>query len=289
MKILVFIVVIILLILCECIRELRRFKITHYTVTSAKLSELSKEKKVILLSDLHNHCYGKNNADLIQAIQNQQPDIILIAGDMLVGKKGESVEIAASLIERLPNICPVCYGNGNHEQRMKEHPEKYGDTYVKYKKRLQASGVIFLENNSRIRMMDETVLEIYGLELPMTCYEKFKKEKLMQKTMVKCLGTSNANLYQILIAHNPIYFEAYRTWGADLVVSGHLHGGVARIPGWRGVITPQGFLFPPYSGEKTTKEQSTIVVSKGLGTHTVNLRLCNPAEVVVIHLQSEEK
>ena len=69
--------------------------------------------------------------------------------------------------------------------------------------------------------------------------------------------------------------EAYKEWGSDLILSGHLHGGCVRLPGIGGVITPQAFLFPKYSGEMTVEREQTIIVSKGLGTHTFNVRLFN--------------
>ena len=70
------------------------------------------------------------------------------------------------------------------------------------------------------------------------------------------------NSYHILLAHNPFYMEAYKEWGADLILSGHLHGGCVRLPGIGGVITPQAFLFPKYSGEMTVEGEQTIIVSQ---------------------------
>ena len=93
--------------------------------------------------------------------------------------------------------------------------------------------------------------------------------------------------YQILLAHNPAYVEAYRKWGADLILSGHLHGGIVRIPGIGGVIAPDLTLFPKYSGDIYRKEDATVVVSKGLGAHSVPIRLLNPAEMVVLVLNED--
>ena len=84
-----------------------------------------------------------------------------------------------------------------------------------------------------------------------------------------------------------MYFEDYKEWGADLVLAGHLHGGVIRIPGIGGLISPQAVLIPKYSGELTKEDGSYMSLSKGLGTHTVNLRIFNPAELIVLHLCAE--
>ena len=101
------------------------------------------------------------------------------------------------------------------------------------------------------------------------------------------MGKKDSTNYQILLAHNPMYAETYLEWGADLILSGHLHGGIVRIPGLGGVVSPQFRLFPKYSGEHTEKNGKSVVVSKGLGTHTIKIRFLNPAEVVVLHLSGK--
>ena len=80
--------------------------------------------------------------------------------------------------------------------------------------------------------------------------------------------------------------KEYLAWGADLILSGHLHGGMVRIPGIGGVIGPDFVLFPKYSGEMRRVGDQTVIVSNGLGTHTIHIRLFNPAEVVVLSLNN---
>ena len=93
--------------------------------------------------------------------------------------------------------------------------------------------------------------------------------------------------YQILLAHNPAYVPVYKEWGADLILSGHLHGGVMRIPGIGGVIGPDFTIFPKYSGDIYREGDATIVVSKGLGVHSIPVRLFNPAELIVLEMEIE--
>ena len=89
------------------------------------------------------------------------------------------------------------------------------------------------------------------------------------------------------MAHNPAYMDAYLEWGADMILSGHLHGGLVRVPVLGGIVTPQGFLFPKYSGEMTKVGDQTVIVSRGLGTHTLNIRFFNTPELVCICLGGE--
>lgn len=242
---------------------------------------------MLLLSDLHNNCYGEKNKKLLEAVQNAHPDVIFIAGDMLVGKKGASMDIAENLVEKLSEIAPVYYGNGNHEQRMKEELEKYGNVYETYKAKLLKYGIHFLENEKTELSWDGISVHVYGIEIPMTCYTRGKKVSFELEEMEKLIGKAEKENYNILLAHNPAFTPTYLKWGADLSLSGHLHGGVMRIPYLGGVITPQMKLFPKYSGELTVEGQSAVVVSKGLGTHTIKIRFLNPAELIVLHLNGE--
>ena len=277
----------------EIYRELHHFRVTHYTIESQKFKGFSRDLNLIFLSDLHNRVYGEKNEPLLQAIRNEKPDLILIGGDMLVGKEDASYDIALDFTSQLPEIAPVLYATGNHEQRMREKPEIYQAAYADYRQQLKDRGVLFLENGS-CRIEAGTVrLEISGVELPSASYKKLKKLPIQASDIAEYLhkdsvSVTEDSVYRILLAHNPAYMNAYKGWGADLILSGHLHGGVMRLPGIGGVITPQAFLFPKYSGEMTKEGEQTIIVSRGLGTHTINIRLFNQPEVVSICLKRSE-
>lgn len=272
----------ILIILAEIVRELRSFIVTRYQIVSGKWSSAEGKCRIVFLSDLHNRVYGKNNDRLFHAIRRQKPDIILAGGDMLVGKNGYDYCPAADFMKRLPSICPVYCANGNHEQRMKERPGLYEQSYEEYKEELLAAGIQFLENESAEFLCKGVPVRVTGLEIPKDGYAKLRKKGPDAAAVKKCIGDCDENFYQILLAHNPSYMETYLKWGADLVLSGHFHGGVVRIPGFGGVISPGFRLFPGYSGGCYKKGEQTAVVSRGLGSHTIPVRLFNSAEVIVL-------
>ena len=277
----------------EIYRELHHFRVTHYTIESQKFKGFSRDLNLIFLSDLHNRVYGEKNEPLLQAIRNEKPDLILIGGDMLVGKEDASYDIALDFTSQLPEIAPVLYATGNHEQRMREKPEIYQAAYADYRQQLKDRGVLFLENGSCRIEAGTVLLEISGVELPSASYKKLKKLPIQASDIAEYLhkdsvSVTEDSVYRILLAHNPAYMNAYKGWGADFILSGHLHGGVMRLPGIGGVITPQAFLFPKYSGEMTKEGEQTIIVSRGLGTHTINIRLFNQPEVVSICLKRSE-
>lgn len=271
-----------LIILAEIIRELRSFIVTRYQITSGKWRQASGRCRIVFLSDLHNQIYGKNNDRLFYAVLKQKPDVILAGGDMLVGKNGYDYRAAAEFMKRLPSICPVYYANGNHEQRMKEYPESYEQSYREYKEELLSAGIRFLENESEEFLCKGVPVRVTGLEIPGRGYARRRRKGPDPGTLKRCIGDSDKDCYQILLAHNPCYMETYLKWGADLVLSGHLHGGIVGLPGPRGLISPGFRLFPRYSGGCYKKGEQTAVVSRGLGSHTIPCRLFNPAEVIIL-------
>ena len=266
--IIIFILILLILAAGEIYRETHTFRVRKYKVKTKKNIGIQNCVKVIFLSDLHNCVYGNKNDKLYKAIQAEMPDMILIGGDMLVAKEGSSVQEALEFVKKLPHICQVYYTNGNHEQRMKENTDIYGDTYERYKAKLENCGVCFLENKAENIEKNGMKFSIYGLELDSSVNRKFKKADVTEKTVEEKIGKKGKD-YSILMAHNPAYMDAYKKWGADLILSGHLHGGLVRCPGIGAVVTPQGFLFPKYSGEMRREGEQTIVVSRGLGSHTI--------------------
>lgn len=243
----------------------------------------------VLLADMHNHIYGPHNELLLEAVEAQMPDAVLSAGDMLIGHSEHSFVPALELFQRLrKKKLPVFYGNGNHEYRMRMEPKCYGSMYQEYAKGLRDCGVILLENQSIPFEKNGLEMRIYGFELDGRYYQKLHQEHFHTRELTKVLGTPSHEVYNILLAHNPVYFDNYAAWGADLTVSGHLHGGIIRIPGSGGVISPQAKLFPKYDAGHFRKDGKDLIVSRGLGTHTVNIRIFNPAELSVIHLSPEK-
>lgn len=288
MKYIIIFLIICFLIFVEWMREIHTFKITKYQIFSNKLSGIKKERKIVFLSDLHSYTYGKNNEKLICAIKNEKPDYIIVAGDMVVAKPGESINIACDCLKDLAAICDVYFANGNHEQRMKENTKMFGNSFIEFQRKLDESGVKTLPNKKAELTWDNIPVEIYGLEMPTSKYKKFQKQTFTKKEAEEFLGTPNHESYNIMIAHNPLFVDSYLEWGADLVLSGHFHGGVVRLPWLGGIITPDLSLFPKFSGEMTKVGDASVVVSKGIGIHTIKVRLFNPAEVVVMHINGTE-
>lgn len=265
-----------------------RFVIREYTIETDKIN---KKQTFVVMADLHNRTYGKENEKLLKALDEVCPDMVLVAGDMLTAKPGKSFETAASFMEKVAEKYPVYYGLGNHEYRMKIYEEDYGDAFKRYTDRLKKVGIIVLDNQTAEVTLSgcsgkeqEEKLRITGVSIERKYYKRFRKTKMEENYLKTTIGEPKAEDYQILLAHNPEYFEEYATWGADLVLSGHVHGGIMRLPILGGVISPKLVLFPKYDGGRFEYGNATMILSRGLGMHTLPIRIFNPAELVVIHL-----
>lgn len=285
--ILAILVVLVLFFLIVIIVDGNRFVVKKYKVSTEKTKHFH---KIVVLADLHGKEYGYQNEKLLEAIEQQNPTAVFVAGDMLVAKPGEEFGHVLRFLGELQKNYPVYYGNGNHEYRLKIYPETYGDMADRYAEGLSHIGICPLCNEST-RVEDEKIV-IYGLEIDKEYYKRGRKIKMSATYLEEKLGKPDKNKYNILLAHNPEYFKAYAAWGADLVLAGHVHGGIMRLPFLGGVIAPTFRLFPKYSGglykEKNEDGNvSVMILSNGLGSHTIPLRIFNPGELVVLELDSE--
>lgn len=255
-----------------------RFRVVKYDLMSSKVKKVH---RYVVLSDLHNKEYGKKNKKLLKKINKLNPEGILIAGDILTAKPQKSYDVALELIKKLSLKYPIYYGMGNHETRLFLYPEKYGDMGISYEQDLKACNVRLLKNE----MIEcEDSIRIHGLDMKRDYYKRFKKYPMDESYLKDTLGEISADKYEILLAHNPDYFEEYASWGADLVLSGHVHGGMMRLPILGGVVSPAFKLFPKYDGGLFKQGKSVMILSRGLGMHTIPIRIFNPGELVLIKI-----
>lgn len=265
---------------CWCmIWDSNRFVVQKYYLQTEKLEE---EVRFLFLSDLHNKEYGPGNVRLLEEIQKQNPDFILIGGDMLNAKPGASFEKTVSFLKVLSSKYKVYYALGNHEYRARIYPETYGTLYNDFRSALKDTGIRFLDNEHV--QIGEKKIWITGLTIDKYYYKRFVKRKMKPGYLESVLGEKSGDQYQILLAHNPDYFRDYAQWKPDLVLSGHVHGGVIKLPFLGGVVAPSLRPFPHYDGGLFEEYGCKMILSRGLGMHTIPVRLFNPGELILVEL-----
>ncbi len=262
------------------IRDMNRFVVREYTFTSDKVT---KEATFAFLSDLHDKSYGKDNIKLLNAIEKTKPDALLVGGDMIVATPGKENKKAKAFMQTLAVRYTIFHGMGNHEYRSDLYRDEYGNMYDEYSKPLLEKGVKFLRNEAVV--LEDCNIEIRGVEIDRKYYKRFTVRHMEDAYIEEILGANNGNRYEILLAHNPDYFKQYAAYGADLTLSGHVHGGIIRMPWLGGIASPAVRFFPKYNGGLYQKDKAAMVVSCGLGTHTLPMRIFNPAELIVIHIK----
>ncbi len=270
---------------------MKKIDLTEYTVETGKFSRGFSGFKFAVMSDLHSNCYGIDLHELNRLLRRAKPDAVLIAGDMFNAHLKDRPERVMEYLAVLAGHYPVFFAPGNHEYRMKIYTDVFGERYYEIREYLTERGVVFLEDETVTLEKEGERLLLSGVEIDMCFYRRFTRPVMGGGIMDMHLGTADKGVYNLLLAHNPDYFYRYARWGADLTVSGHVHGGVVRLPGLGGLASPTGAFFPRYNSGiynckcgASPEDGSLMLVSRGLGAHTVPLRINNDPELVVLKI-----
>ncbi len=260
--------------------ENHMLQISEYQIMSKEVPKAFDGYRIVQLSDLHSKCFGNDNERLIRKIHLANPDLVVMTGDMST-RNDRTHEVFYHLAETIGTIYPCYYVVGNHEQNMKK------TELNKFFSHLSELGIHVMKNDRVEIQRDGESIDLYGLWFPLKYYREAKdayhKEKFGGKDMKRAMGRVQDH-YGILLTHNPLSFETYSDWGADLTLGGHVHGGMIRLPFIGGLLSPERQFFPKYSGGVYDRNGKKLVVSRGLGSGIFGARIFNCPEVVVITL-----
>lgn len=272
------------LVVLESIRECRSLRVKRYKLTSEKINQNG--IRAIMLADYHNNIPVKEK--VLKKLRELRPDIVLVAGDMVVANNESRADIAdtAKLLNEMAGLCPVIYGMGNHERGLQEGVHDTAGIWETYKKSL-SKNVIILDNSAVDMVIGENKLHIMGLSLSMEYYTRLTAKPLDDTVLKDSVGYAAASSYNILIGHNPDYFPVYTGLSTELILSGHNHGGLVRLPILGGILSPRLHIFPKYDYGKYTSGMTNMLVTNGLGAHSIKIRINNIPELVYIEINSK--
>ena len=278
---LIILIIVAVIVFIRIIYELNHLTLKRYQVSSQKIKS-DENLRLAYVVDLHNKNYGDRNKKLARMVSSQHPDAIIIGGDMITARTKGSDENAINALERLSEIAPVYYAPGNHELFLKID-KKLSERCRHYRMELDSMDVCYLENR-KIPLTEN--IELYGLDIDQKYYNKFgHREKLTSRDVRELLGNVDKDKFNILLAHTPEFFKAYSGNGYDLVLSGHYHGGVIRLPNGKGLITPKFEFFPKHCGGAYRSRYTNMIVSRGAGSHGLGIRLNNEPEILIIDIK----
>ena len=225
--------------------------------------------RIVQLSDLHAREHGKNHEKLLKAVAEQEPDLIAITGD-LIDKNGQ-LDTVAPLLEALRALAPVYYVTGNHEYSTDELGALYALMEQLDIRPLRNEYVILERGGDRMILA--------GVEDPNGDINMKSPETLLAEIRTQV----GQDAYVVLLAHRYELAERYAQAGANLILSGHAHGGLVRLPFTDGLIGPGHDILPEHtSGLYTLSGGAQLVVSRGLAQVQFIPRLFNPLHLPVI-------
>lgn len=249
---------------------------THYKIESSRLPEAFNHFKIVSVSDLHNAKFGKDNGVIIRAVKEEKPDIIAITGDLVDYSKTD-IATAEALVKELVKIAPCYYVTGNHEVWL-------GEKYNRLEKILLDASVTVLRDKTVNLTENNQTIQLAGLDDPdFSDRASYNQQEILENTLADMSLTDD---YCVLLSHRPETFGAYVNKNIDLVLSGHAHGGQFRLPFIGGIIAPNQGFFPKYDAGTYTENNTTMIVSRGLGNSVIPVRFNNRPEIVSVELIS---
>jgi len=241
---------------------------TFYTYQNVSVPLEFNDFKIAFLSDFHCKEFGKNEKKLIESIDTCEPDLIVFTGDMIDGSHKDLTPVV-DLLSALSGRYPMYAVSGNHEKDDWESYQELLGYYDRY-------GVIFLDEASDIVTIGTAKIGIYGKSYEDLYYIK------------QFLNSPDENIaeFNILLYHDATAFPSISSLDYDLMLSGHTHGGIIRIPFLGGIIDNKGGLFAEYDNGIYTENGTTMISSRGLGD-ALFPRFNNRSELVCVTLKTE--
>ena len=279
----VILLIIILLIVTLLIDGNTRLVVTEYELGYKNLPASFDGFRIVFISDTHASEFGKNNAKLLEKIKGAQPDIIVVGGDVIDHDKQppleRQIEIAETLVDGLTQIAPVYYITGNHEW------DSGGIRQLL--PMLEERGVHILRNDYTVLESDvdgyavldaaEDVIILAGTDDP-----NGPADMIKPRAFVDDIRAAEGEQFIIMLEHRNRNLPLYSELNVDLVICGHAHGGLIRLPFTDGLIGPSREWFPSYTKGVYSMGDTNMVVSRGVGNHTGVPRFLNNPEVVVV-------
>lgn len=232
------------------------------------------------VSDVHNEARGEGNAALLRALREAAPDLICITGDFLDSRRTD-LDFALELAGQLAEIAPAVYVTGNHEARLKDLSALEAG--------LAARGVQVLRDDWTPLARGGEEIALLGLDDPgFAAGEDWTLSEGLDQTQARlsALLAQAGDRFSLVLSHRPELLPAYAEAGADLVLSGHAHGGQVRLPGIGGLFAPGQGILPRLTSGVHARGETRLVVSRGFGNSAFPLRVFNPPEIVTVTLRA---
>ena len=224
--------------------------------------------KIAHISDYHNtHSIFLNDA-VLSSLKEEKPDVIVLTGDLVDCRKTD-IEKGIDFVSKIIEIAPVYYVTGNHECNVSIDNQSAFDNMITD---LESFGVKVLRGeSSEIILPNKGKINVFGIDDPYFHCGSATEIKYSTNSLCSFLDVDKSE-FNILLAHHPEQIDIYSSYNFDLVYSGHAHGGQGRLFGV-GLIAPDQGLFPKYTSGIYEENETTLVVSRGIGNSIAPVRI----------------
>ena len=243
--------------------------VTEYNISSEALPENLRGFKIVELSDLHGAEFGENNSELVARVRAQSPNIITLNGDLVTD--AADLEPIKTLLPQLTEICPVYFVSGNHD---------FGSGEIRaIEEMLSDAGVKYLKNESVEIEYNGSRIILAGVEDPNSWADMISPDEFALR-----LREEYPDDYIVLLGHRNYWVENYPSLPVNLILCGHTHGGIVRIPFAGGLMSTDRTFFPEYDAGLFHSGSYDMIISRGLGDSSSVPRVLNRPEIVVVNL-----
>lgn len=233
--------------------------------------------RIVQLSDLHGSSFGEGNARLIEKVRAEEPELIALTGDFLdEGKTERELPELEALVRELAAIAPVYFVSGNHDWAS-------GEAYTLFETLGSAGAVCLRNEHLRLERGGDSIV-LAGVDDPNGPAEMPEPDEFVAQ-----LRKEAPEDFVLLLAHRAYWAERYPELDVDLILCGHTHGGIVRLPFVGGLAASNMGLFPEYDAGLFELPGYTLFISRGLGNSVPLPRFLNTPEIVSITLRSGGK
>ncbi|MEI6101242.1 MAG: metallophosphoesterase, partial [Eubacteriales bacterium] len=207
---------------------------------------------------------------LFISVRSLAPDIITVTGDVVSRsfQKNLNKPYTVRLAQELVKIAPVFFTTGNHEKRL------FGEMLP-----------ILMREGVEIATGKMSTLVIRGNTVHIAGMHDISIERNFHRNAAVFEHLNEG--YNIFLSHRPEHYLNLMQYNIDLLLCGHTHAGQVRFPVFGTFFMPGQGLFPKYLQGGFVNQNTTMIISRGLGSSGYPaIRINNPPEMVCISLEA---
>ncbi len=249
----------------------------HITVTRSDLPAGFDGFRIAHVSDLHGASFGEDNEKLVSMIAEERPNIVVITGD-IVDKPWEDLEVVETTVKKLAAIAPTYYVPGNHEYKRSDGERRDAANLFRL---LKNSGATVLQNQAVELERNGDRITLLGIDDP-----NGRADQITMDEAVELAHEHYQNDFVVMLNHRYDRAEEASATGVQVMLSGHAHGGLIRLPFTDGIVGPARVLFPKHTNGLYDIEGMSLITSRGLGNAGWTRRMFNRPHIPIVELKA---